>query len=106
MPEFPRGGVQISIGDFGCEGFGVEVGAVAEDDYSEVVGGETLDIGVEADRVAVVPRAGMIAIGVEEPAEAIGGWRALGAIGVGGPLGLGAGGELRGSEGGLHFFFA
>src|SRR5260370_15485538 len=94
------------IGNLEDEGFGVEVGTIAEDDYGETVGGETLDVGVEAHGVAVVPHAGVSAIGVEEPAEAVGNWGAFGAVGVGGPFGLVADGELRGSQRGLHFFFA
>lgn len=93
-------------GDFGGEGFGVEVGAVAEDDYREAIGGEALDVGVETDGVAVVPHAGVIAVRVEKPPETVRDWSAFGAVGAGGPLGLGAADELRGRQSGLHFFFA
>ena len=88
--------IQIKIGDSGPEGFGVEVGAVAENDYGEAVSGKALDVGVEADGITVVPHADVIAIRVEEPAEAIRDWGAFGAVGVGGPLGLRAGAKLRG----------
>ena len=74
------------VDHFGREGFGVEVGAIAEDDYGEAVGGETLDIGVETDGVAVVPHARVIAVRVEEPAETVGDWGAFGAVGVNGPF--------------------
>jgi len=97
---------KYTVGDLGGEGFGIEVGAIAEDDYGEAVGGETLDVGVEADGVAVVPHADVVAIGVQEPAEAVGDGGAFGTVGVGGPLGLGAIGELRGSQRGQHLFFA
>src|ERR1700682_5261927 len=100
------GGVQIKIGDFGSERFGIEIRPVAKHDYSEAVGGKALDVGVETNGVAVVPHAVVIAIGVEEPAEAVGDRGAFGAVGVGGPFGWGAGGELRGSQHGLHFLFA
>src|SRR6266852_1529600 len=96
---------EIQVGDFGGEGFGVEVGAIAEGDYGDAVGEEALDVGVEADGVAVVPHAGVIAMGVEKPAETVGDRGAFRAVGVSGPFELGTAGELRGSQGGLHFFF-
>ena len=96
----------VEIGDLEGQGFGVEVGAVTENDDGEAVGGEAQDVGVEADGVAVVPHAVVIAVGVEEPAEAVGDRRAFGTVGVGGPFGLGAADELRGSPRGQHFFFA
>ena len=70
------------------EGFGADVGAVAEDDYGEAVVREAGDVGVEAHGFAVVPHAGVSAPGVEEPAEAIGDRGAFGAVGVGGPAWL------------------
>ena len=88
------------------EGFGADVGAVAEDDYGEAVVREAGDVGVEAHGFAVVPHAGVSAPGVEEPAEAIGDRGALGTVGAVGPLRLGAGGELCGSKCGPHFVFA
>ena len=97
--------MEKQVGDFEGKGFGVEVGSVAEDDYGEAVGGEALDVGVEADGVAVVPHAEMIAVRIEEPAEAIGDWGAFGTVGVGGPFGLGGVGKLPGSQSGLHFPF-
>jgi len=71
------------------EGFGADVGAVAENDDCEIVRREAQDVGVEAYGFAVVPHAGVRAAGVEEPAEAVGDGGAFGAVGVGGPARLG-----------------
>ena len=70
------------------------------------VGGETDDVGVEALGFAVVPHARVATVGVEEPAEAVERGAACLAVGVGGPRRVLAVGENKGSQGGLHFFFA
>src|SRR6267154_1533785 len=100
----PRGEIQVR--NFQCKGCRVEVRAIAEDDDGKAVGRETRDVGMEADGVAVVPHAGMTAIRVEEPAEAVGDGSAFGAVRIGGPLRLSGVVESRGSQGRLHFLFA
>ena len=58
------GSVEKQVGTFGGEGFWVEVGAVGEDDDGQMVVGKTRDVSMEADGVAVMPHAGVIAVGV------------------------------------------
>ena len=46
------------------EGFGADVGAVVEDDYGEAVVREADDVGAEPLGFAVVPHAGVGAVGI------------------------------------------
>src|SRR5260370_16617230 len=67
----------VEIGGSQREGCGVEVGAVAENDDGEAVGGEAQAVGVKSHGVAVMPHALMPPIRIEEPAEALSHWPTL-----------------------------
>src|SRR6185437_12664703 len=63
---------EIKIGDFESQRGQIEVRAIRQNDYREVVSGEALDDGVKSDRAAVMPHARVSAIGIKEPAESVG----------------------------------
>ena len=62
---------QIQVGHLQRERFGIDVGAVGQHDDRQVVVGEALDGGAEADGAAVVRHALVALVGIEEPSEAV-----------------------------------
>jgi len=67
--------------------------------------GEADDVGMEAHGFPVVPHAGVSAVRVKEPAEAVGDESAFGALGIGGPARLSiavrrCGGQVTGVKAG------
>ena len=77
----------------------IQVGTIAEDDDRQVVACEALYKGAKTNRLAIVPHAKMALVGIQEPAESIGGRFGADAGGIG----------LRDGywkKRGLHFFLA
>lgn len=79
-PGFTR---EEEIADLLAESCRIQVGAIAENDDRQVVACEALDESTKANRLAVVPHPRMALVGIQEPAEPVGGKFVAGAVGIG-----------------------